>query len=115
MIYKNATWSEVENMTIAEFGNGTILIGSSEDAATKNKLLIMKQSEPRPIGEDCNEEYKSTDEFKPDLVVVFKNKAGFDVFFNHCLNLKEIFDSELSEQHPEEVNEWNEMKSKPAE
>ena len=92
MIYKNIKLGNVENVTFAEFGNGTISIvnASKEIDGVLSCSILMKTKEPAPIGE-IGEFVDSSDAFKPELVISFKNKESFDVFCKFIENIKKDF------------------------
>ena len=94
MILKNINYGNVENVTVAEFGKGTLSI---TDGANDGYLsLLIKSKEFSPIGEVSGSE-KSSDEFKPELAIVFHNKESFDVFYDYVENIRKKFQTELNE------------------
>ena len=90
MIYKNKKFAEVENVTIAEFGNGTISVVNGSNENTKS--LLLKSKEFSPIGSASGSENNSND-FKPELVILFKNKESFDVFYEFVNNIKKEYEN----------------------
>lgn len=84
-------FGNVENVVIAEFGNGTIAIVNGTNKT--HKSLLIREKEFVPIGE--KREFKaSSDEFEPQIALVFKNKESFDVFFEFVQNIKNEFQDE---------------------
>lgn len=93
MIHKNINYGNVENVTVAEFGKGTL---SVVDGTNDGYLsLLIKTKEFSPIGEVSGSE-KSSDEFKPELVLAFHNAASFEVFYEYVENIREKFQSALN-------------------
>lgn len=93
MIHKNINYGNVENVTVAEFGKGTL---SVVDGINDGYLsLLIKTKEFSPIGEVSGSE-KSSDEFKPELVLAFHNAASFEVFYEYVENIREKFQSALN-------------------
>lgn len=92
MIHKNVTIDKVKNVTIIEFGKGTLsIVGGLES-------LWIKEIEPKtPIGSITKEAPYDINEFSPDIRIFFGNKEGFNVFFDHVLKIKEHFDNEVVE------------------
>ena len=94
MILKNINYGNVENVTVAEFGKGTLSI---TDGANDGYLsLLIKSKEFSPIGEVSGSE-KSSDEFKPELAIVFHNKESFDVFSEYVENIRKKFQNGLND------------------
>lgn len=89
MIHTNVDYGNVENVTVAEFGKGTLSItdGANDEGYLS---LLMKSKDFTPIGEVCGSE-KNSDEFKPELAIVFRNKASFDVFYEYVENIRKKF------------------------
>lgn len=94
MIHKNINYGNVENVTVAEFGKGTLSITDGANQEGYLSLLI-KSKDFTPIGEVSGNE-KTTDEFKPELAIVFHSKKSFDVFLEYVENIKKKFETELN-------------------
>jgi hypothetical protein len=94
MVHKNINYGNVENVTVAEFGKGTLSItdGANQDGYLS---LLIKSKDFTPVGEVSGSE-KSSDEFKPELAIVFHNKASFDVFLEYVENIKQKFQTDLN-------------------
>lgn len=84
-------FGNVEDVVIVEFGNGTLSVCNGH--GENHKSLFIKQKEFSPIGEK-GEPTKNTDEFKPEVALVFKNKESFDVFYEYVENVRKEFESE---------------------
>ena len=91
MIRKNQDYGSVENVTIAEFGLGTIGIVGGVNAQNGDVSILMKTDKKADIGSD-REVCSNSDEFKPELALVFRNKASFDVFFGIVQRAKTFFE-----------------------
>lgn len=89
MIHKDIKYGNVENVTVAEFGKGTLAVvdGANEEGYL---ALLIKSKDYTPIGEVSGSE-KSSDEFKPEMVLAFHNAASFMVFYEFVQNIKEKF------------------------
>lgn len=96
MIHKAAKYGNIENVTVAEFGKGTLSI---TDGANREGFLslLIKSKEFSPIGKVSGSE-KDSDEFKPELALVFHNKQSFDVFLEYVENIKEKFNAATAGQ-----------------
>jgi len=91
MSIKKGKYGNIEDVTIVEFGFGTISIVNGK--ADKHKSLFIKQKEFSPIGEKG--EFKSnSDEFEPQIAIVFHNKESFDVFKEYVDNIERQFTEE---------------------
>lgn len=89
MVHKNITYGNVQNVTVAEFGRGTI--GIVDGANTDGHLaLLIKSNEVMPIGE-VGTHYDNSDDFKPELVLAFHNVEGFNVFYEFVENIRTAF------------------------
>lgn len=94
MIFKNRTFGKIENATIAIFGNGTISIVDGYNKELAYRSIMMKTIPKKEIGEVVGSE-KNSDEFIPELVIIFENKESFDVFYDYVLNIKVGFENEI--------------------
>jgi hypothetical protein len=92
MSIKKLKYGNFENVTVVEFGKGTIAL---VNASNENyKTLLIKEKEFSPIGEKG--EFKSTsNEFEPQIVLAFRNRESFDVFKEFIDNIETDFDYEI--------------------
>ncbi|PIF44305.1 hypothetical protein CLU96_1246 [Chryseobacterium sp. 52] len=85
---------DVENVTVATFGNGTMRVTSGEAKDKTYKGLFLGDSElPHAIGE-VGEPTPTTNEFLPKIAIHFHSKESFDVFYHYVENLRKDFESE---------------------
>jgi len=89
MIIKNGKYGNIEGVTIASFGSGTISLNSAK--GKDHNSIILKTHEAMPIGA-TGIKYKDSDHFNPELVIAFDNKESFDVFFETVLEVKQYFE-----------------------
>jgi len=90
----NTTLGDVENVTVATFGNGTMRVTSGEAKDKTYKGLFLGDSEePRAIGE-VGEPTPTTNEFLPKIAIHFHNKESFDVFYHYVENIRKDFESD---------------------
>ena len=94
MIHKSTKYGNVENVTVAEFGNGTISITNGGTA--HHLSLVMKTIDKHQIGEVIGGEI-SSDDFKPELAIVFTNKESFQVFYEYVQNVARDFTFKFSD------------------
>lgn len=85
-------YANIDNVTVVEFGLGTVSIVDAEGEDYQS--LLIKTNDFTPIGEITGSE-KNSDEFKPELALVFHSKESFDVFFSYVENIKQRFEDEL--------------------
>lgn len=88
MSIKKEKYGNTEDVTIIEFGNGTLEIVNGENCEYKS-LLIKSNNKIKEIGEEISY-YDNSDVFKPEIALVFHNKESFNIFkeyFNllHCM------------------------------
>ncbi len=94
MIHKNIKYGNVENVTVVEFGKGKLSI---TDGTNDGYLsLLIKSKEFSTIGEVSGDE-KTSDEFKPEVAIVFHNKESFDVFSEYVENIRKKFQTGLND------------------
>ncbi len=93
MIYKSIKFGNVENVTVVEFGLGSLsLVASTSNEGRKS--IQINTIDRLPIGTEL-EMVKTTDEFKPEVVLCFNNKKSFDVFMYYCDLIKKEFDETI--------------------
>ncbi len=91
MSIKKLKYGNVENVTVVEFGKGTISLADTQNE--NYKLLLIKEKEFSPIAKIG--EFKSTiDEFEPQIVLAFKNRESFNLFKEFINNIETDFDYE---------------------
>jgi len=87
-------YGDVENVTIAQFGNGTMRVTSGKAKDNSHKGIFMGDSDVKhEIGEHLPYA-PTTNEFKPKIAILFDNKESFDVFFDYVMVVKEEFEKE---------------------
>lgn len=91
MSIKKLKYGNVENVTVVEFGKGTLSIvnASNEDY----KSLLIKEREFAPIGTKGKFKVDS-DEFKPQIAIVFHNRESFEIFKEYVNNIYNEFSNE---------------------
>ena len=95
MSIKKLKYGNVENVTVVEFGKGTVsLVNTQND---NYKLLLIKEKQFSPVGE-IGEFKSTTDEFEPQIVLAFKTRESFDVFKEFVNNIETDFDYENEQQ-----------------
>ena len=85
MIIHNTDYFKLKDVTIVEFGNGTIhfTIGVNEGAG----ILAGKSGNPKDIGEIFTEEM-TIEKWKPELLLKFNNTKSLDCFIKELSMLK---------------------------
>jgi hypothetical protein len=90
MIYRDQKYGAVHNVTIADFnGKGDILVvdGVQADGGT---CVMFRTDEPHTIGEEAPElAGKSSDDFKPEIIMLFKHKESVDIVIEFLQKAKE--------------------------
>ena len=89
----NAKFGNVDNVTIVEFGNGTLSITNGRGDG--HKTIFIKEKEFSPIGES-GPLLGDSDKFKPDIAIVFKNEESFNVFLEYVDKIKNEYIAERS-------------------
>jgi hypothetical protein len=92
-------YGNVANVIGVLFGNGTLEFTNSEGIGIANEnsfptksILIKSISKDSEVGKD-----ETSDEFKPEVVLVFQNKAAFDVFYEVVDRIHDEYLAEESE------------------
>ncbi len=92
MSIKKSNFGNVENVTIVEFGKGTLSVVNGTNDGYKS--LLIKEKEFTPIGEKG--EFKAnSDEFEPQIAIVFHNRESFEVFKEYVNYIDDEFSSEI--------------------
>jgi len=90
-------YGNIENVTIAQFGYGTMRVVNATAADGSYKAILLgDQEQPRKIGE-VGEFCNDSDEFNPKMALSFANKESFDVFCIYIDNLKKEFEEEIDQ------------------
>lgn len=90
MIKKNENYGISEDVTIAEFGMGDIIVAEGHIEGESVGVLLMANDEPNEIGTDHPpREGKTTDELKQDIIMIFKNIESLDVVIGALERVKE--------------------------
>jgi len=92
MIIKNKMYGNITKVTVAEFGKGTILTNVGiNDNNLYVSVLLKTDKKPKKIG--FRESFKGTsDDFKPEIALVFYNKESIDVLIERIQEAKKLFD-----------------------
>lgn len=94
MILEKQKLGNIENVTVAVFGEGTLKVTSGTSANKDYRsLLIGTNPEPVTIGEVLKT-YTTTDEFEPKISLVFKNEESFSVFEHYVKIIRSQFDNQ---------------------
>lgn len=90
MIKKNATFSQLTDVTILEFGTGDILVSEGHGIENDYTAVMFKNQEPKGIGvEDDTWRGKTSDELQPDVIMIFTNPNSIDVIVDKLQKAKE--------------------------
>ncbi len=90
MIKKNENWGVSENVTVAEFGNGDIIVADGFVKEDNMGCLMLANDVPNEIGTDHPHRVgKDTDELKQDVIMTFTNVASIDVVIGALQRAKE--------------------------
>ena len=92
MITEKTNYGNINGVTVVEFGKGTLSVTNGINPKGHKSLLI-KQSEFSPIGEK-GDFHETSDDFKPEIVIVFHNIESFEVFKEYVNNIDAEFSSE---------------------
>lgn len=80
MIQKNVNYGISENATVADFGNGDIIVSSGWVVGEPKACVMFYGDIPNEIGKDHPERHlKSTDEIKQDIIFTFTKPESIDV------------------------------------
>jgi len=84
MSIKVKNFGNVKNVTVVEFGHGTLAVVNGTNEGYKS--LLIKEKQFNPIGEKG--EFKTnSDEFEPQIAIVFHNVESFEVFKEYVNNI----------------------------
>lgn len=89
MIIKNQQYGISQNVTIADFGLGDIIVADGYVLETKQGSLLLANDQPGDIGRDHEDRKgKSTDEFTQDIIFTFANTESVDVIIEALQRVK---------------------------
>jgi len=84
MSIKVQNFGNVENVTVIEFGHGTLSVVNGTNDGYKS--LLIREKEFSPIGEKG--EFKAdSDEFEPQIAIIFHNQESFEIFKEYVNNI----------------------------
>lgn len=92
MSIKKLTFGNVDNVTVASFGFGTVRVVNSTGKNHK-AILLGSNKEPKEIG-SIGDKHITSDEFNPEIAIVFHNEESFSVFEEFIQNIREEYNSE---------------------
>lgn len=95
MIHKNIKFGNVKNVTVVEFGKGSLSLVVSTNGKGRQSIQI-KTIDPLPVGTELDL-VDTSDQFKPEVVLCFNNKESFDLFMYYCDLIKKQFDEPIPE------------------
>ena len=78
MIKKNVKYSEIENVTVIELGNGDVKVADTRHLDEKTGVVFWNDV-PRPIGETDDSCGKTTDETGIDVIIHFNKVESIEV------------------------------------
>lgn len=80
---KKVKFGNTNNVTLVEFGNGSVSFRGGYEKEGQSKFLLFKEGPPGNIGIERNKTIEAgADEFEPEIAFKFKNRESFDVFFD---------------------------------
>lgn len=90
MITKNSLYGKTKNVTVINFGQGTVHMFNA--AQKEFGDIVLKSGKPIPLGKfDMKKHYKgktTSDKIKPDVVMRFTNTKSIDVVIDRLNDLK---------------------------
>jgi len=81
MIHKAATYGEIEDVTVVEFGNNTLSIATAIQSDKSHAAILIREIPMNSVPKDC----KDSNEFTPEVVLILKNLAGLESL-QECIN-----------------------------
>lgn len=89
-------YGNIENVIVVEFGHGTTRVVNSSNKDDGHKAILLgSNSEPKNIGE-VGEKFPTSDEFNPEVSIVFWSEESFLVFEEFVKNIRKEYDEERS-------------------
>ena len=79
MIHKKATYGKTEDIMVVEMGSGDIqMCGGTKDDFGRVHLCLKTTEDAREINVSYDNDFKSFDEMKPELVFMFSKVESID-------------------------------------
>ena len=88
MIQKGIDYAAVKDVTTVEFGNGTLRIVNGIQEDNSHASILMKTSPKKPVGDTIPSGNINSDEFEPQVVLVFNNIEGLEVLQEFINNVR---------------------------
>ena len=93
---KKMNYGNIENVVVIQFGFGTTRVVNSAGKQHKS-ILLGSNDEQKSIGA-VGVKHINSDEFKPEVVIVFNSEESFSVFEEFVKNIRKEYD-ELKNSH----------------
>lgn len=95
MIYKKGQYGEKTDVTIIEFGKGTLIfnsgLGQETDSSEVHSSVLLKSSkEVLPIGGTQKSKDKNSNDFNPEVAIVFHCVESIDAFMDKILEARTL-------------------------
>jgi len=90
-------------LTVAEFGNGTIAIVNAKNDEGE-MFLLMKTIPKTPIDSVVCPNERTLKDFKPELLIVFKNEDSFSVLIESINKIKYDFRELMLDEEDMRIN-----------
>ncbi len=90
MIYKNQLIGISEDVTVAEFGTGDIIVHDGHEKLRNIGAIMLTQSSPEEIGTEHPERtHKGIEENKYDIMFTFTSTDSIDIVVEALLKTKQ--------------------------
>lgn len=86
MIHKNVRFGNIKNVTVVEFGKGTLSVVDGKSSSVSNRGILIKEQEYCPIGE-VRGTSNTSDDFQPQVVLLFNNIQSVAVLKEYVDNV----------------------------
>lgn len=88
----------INNTVSIEFGSGSTayIVGVEKD--TDNGVVLMKSSEPGPIGRNLSDTLREAVIADPQVIMSFTNIEGIEAFIANLIALKEMMSEALKDK-----------------
>lgn len=104
MIHKSHHYGGLPDVTLVEFGSGTVTVGIGLN--TDHVSLLLKTQEAREIGQTIKvSEGATSDDYKPEVVMAFHNVESLDVVLDFLQKIRQ----ELIARQPKPIRDVREI------
>lgn len=91
MIYEDFDYGNLNIKTVLEFGFGDIRIVNAKGEDGHASVMFKNNGEPSLIGTSYPTQVMTSDDYAPDMIMIFTKKESIDIVIEYLQKAKESF------------------------